>query len=108
MPAQKLRGQKLPVKDLLKWLLMYNAHAASRLGKQLSGFGLAGGLATGLHWGLMTFLISNHLAPILATALGSLLGATTNFVLQHHLAFPLRQLRPVSYTHLTLPTIYSV
>lgn len=50
-------------------------------------FGLCATAATLTHWALMAVLVLLAFNPNLATALGALLGAVVNYVLQYHLAF---------------------
>ncbi|MCK0107245.1 GtrA family protein [Marinobacter sp. S0848L] len=57
------------------------------LSRQFQGFVAAGGLATLLHWLVMASLIGTGLAPVLATACGSVSGAVLNYSLQRCLAF---------------------
>ncbi|WP_227519534.1 GtrA family protein [Marinobacter sp. ANT_B65] len=57
------------------------------LSRQVQGFLAAGGLATLFHWLVMAALIVAGLEPTLATASGSISGATLNYGLQRRLAF---------------------
>lgn len=55
---------------------------------QLQGFIVAGGFATLFHWVVMASLIAAGIEPLVATAGGSVSGATLNYALQRSLAFP--------------------
>lgn len=50
-------------------------------------FVLAGGLATASHWGSMALMVSLGSQPTTATAIGSLIGAMINYILQRSITF---------------------
>jgi len=59
----------------------------NNLNKPLLRFGLCSGLATLSHWMVMGGLIWLTLNPAVATAVGALVGAVVNYLLQYHFVF---------------------
>ena len=54
---------------------------------QLIRFVLSGGLATASHWLVMAFAISLGVIPVVATAIGAIIGAVVNYILQRNVTF---------------------
>lgn len=61
--------------------------ASDRLPKLLLRFAMSGGLATVMHWSLMALLMRAHWPAEVATALGALVGAIVNYVMQRYFTF---------------------
>ncbi|MDG5500934.1 GtrA family protein [Marinobacter sp. BGYM27] len=55
--------------------------------RQPLGFLAAGGLATSAHWLTMGILMQAGMSALIATAIGFLVGAVANYLLQRRLAF---------------------
>ena len=50
-------------------------------------FAVSGGAATLVHWGSMALLILLGIEALMATAIGALIGAITNYGLQYRVTF---------------------
>ena len=64
---------------------------------------ISGGSATVLHWATMAGLVAYGMSPTLSTAVGALVGAALNYVLQFHFTF-----RSTHSHRTTLPRYFQV
>ncbi len=58
-----------------------------KLSYQSVRFALSGGLSTVSHWSVMALMMGIGVSPSMATAIGALVGAIINYILQRNVTF---------------------